>query len=337
MKSNDKKQKIIKKAKAIFFRTQISRATESAQGIWQLAKWAKDMSGKPKEVPKMPPLEFEGCIANSFMEKTDMLKKTFFPPPPPADLRDIEGTFYPSPHACPMEITKQEVLKAIRRPKADKAPGPDGIPNRILKACSEKLSESLTPLYQACVRLTYHPYAFKTAHTIVIRKPGKDAEDYVNPKAYRPIALLNTLGKTLESIMAEKISYLAERFNLLPCTQMGARRGRSTETALELLTEQVHTVWGQGRDKVATLLSMDIAGAFDTVSHQRLTHNLRKRKIPEWIANWVQSFLDNRRTTLAIHPQMTDEFAVQTGIPQGSPISPILYLFYNADLLEICE
>ena len=34
---------------------------------------------------------------------------------------------------------------------------------------------------------------------------------------------------------------------------------------------------------------------------------------------------------------MTDEFAVQTGILQGLPISPILYLFYNADLLEICE
>ena len=196
-----------------------------------------------------------------------MLKKTFFLPPSPADLRDIESTFYPSPHACPMEITKQKVLKAIRRPKADKALGLDGISNRILKACSKKLLESLTPLYQACVRLTYHPYAFKTAHTIIIKKPGKDVKDYVNLKAYKPIALLNTLSKTLESIMAEKISYLAERFNLLPCTQIGACQGRSTKTALELLTEQVYTVWGQGRDKVATLFSMDIAGAFDTVSY----------------------------------------------------------------------
>ena len=62
---------------------------------------------------------------------------------------------------------------------------------------------------------------------------------------------------------------------------MGARSGRSTETALELLTEQVHTVWGQGVDKVATLLSMDVASAFPTVSHPRMIHNLRKRKIPE--------------------------------------------------------
>lgn len=68
---------------------------------------------------------------------------------------------------------------------------------------------------------------------------------------------------------------------------MGARKGKPTETALELLTEQVHTVWGQGNDKLATVLSMDVAGSFDTVSHQRLIHNLRKRKIPEWITNWV--------------------------------------------------
>ena len=82
---------------------------------------------------------------------------------------------------------------------------------------------------------------------------------------------------------------------------------------------------------------MDEAGAYDTVSHRRLIHNLRKRKIPKWITDWVDSFLNERSTTLAIHSRVTDIFEVRTGIPQGSPISPILYLFYNADLLDICE
>ena len=82
----------------------------------------------------------------------------------------------------------------------------------------------------------------------------------------------------MESIMSKKITHLAETHRLLPDTQMGARRGRSTETVLELLTEQIHTVWGQGNDKITTLLSMDVAGAYDTVSHRCLIHNLRKRK-----------------------------------------------------------
>lgn len=84
-------------------------------------------------------------------------------------------------------------------------------------------------------------------------------------------------------------------------------------------------------------LSMDVAGASDTVSHQRLIHNLRRRKIPEWITNWVSSFLENRSTTLAIYQNVTKQPAVRTGIPQGSPLSPFLYLSYNADLLDICD
>lgn len=170
-----------------------------------------------------------------------------------------------------------------------------------------------------------------------MKKPGKKETDYATPKGYRLIALLNTLGKVIESIMGKKISYLAETYQLLPEAQMGARRGKSTETALELLTEQIHTIWGQGQGKVATLLSMDVAGAFDTVSYQRLIHNLRRRKIPQWVTNWVNSFLNDRSMTLAIHQKRTEQFAVRTGIPQGSPLSPILYLFYNADLLEICD
>ena len=131
----------------------------------------------------------------------------------------------------------------------------------------------------------------------------------------------------LESIIARKISYLTEKHRLIPDTQMGARPGRATDTALELLTEQVHTVWNQGKDKVASLLSIDVSGAFDTVSHRRLIHNLRKRKIPEWITKWKESFLKERETTLTINQRKTNAFQLNIGIPQGSPLSPIQYIF----------
>ena len=129
------------------------------------------------------------------------------------------------------------------------------------------------------------------------QEKGKD--DYSAPNAYRPIAFLNTLRKVMESIMPKKITYLAETHRLLANTQMGARRVRSTESALELLTEQIHTVLGRGTDKVASLLSIDVAGAYNTVTHQRLIHNFRKRKIPKCITDWVNSFLNKRSTSLA--------------------------------------
>jgi hypothetical protein len=149
--------------------------------------------------------------------------------------------------------------------------------------------------------------------------------------------LLNTLSKVLEAIVAERIQAAAETHALLLPTQMGARRLRSTETALQLITNKIHTVWGANRSRIASLLSLDVSGAFPNVSHARLIHNLRKRRIPKEIINWVADFLTNRETEIRLSTYTLESSRVDTGILQGSRMSPILYLFYNADLLDICE
>ena len=106
---------------------------------------------------------------------------------------------------------------------------------------------------------------------------------------------------------------------------MGGRKGRSTETALELLTEQVRTVWASG-NFVASLLSLDISGAFDTVNPIRLLDILRKKGIPSWVVRWIRSFLMDRTTRLVIQGKETELFSVPAGVPQGSPLLPILFL-----------
>jgi hypothetical protein len=69
--------------------------------------------------------------------------------------------------------------------------------------------------------------------TLTIRKLNK--EDYILVGAYRPIALLNIIGKLLELVIARKLSELIESNGILPETQMGVRKGRSIKTALQLL------------------------------------------------------------------------------------------------------
>ena len=86
--------------------------------------------------------------------------------------------------------------------------------------------------------------------------------------------------------------------------------------------------------RVATLLSLDIAGAFDHSSYKRLIYNLRRRRIPLILINWIVSFLKNRETTIKLFEGESQPYKVATGIPQGSPISPILFLFFIADLLD---
>src|SRR5436305_3939131 len=117
---------------------------------------------------------------------------------------------------------------------------------------------------------------------------------------------------------------------------MGARPGRSTKTALELLTGQVKTIWGSGKF-VASLLSLDILGAFDTVNPTQLLYILRRKGLPGWIVQWIRAFMTDQKTTLIIQGTQTEAFLVLAGVPQGSPLSLVLFLFYNSELLDLCN
>jgi hypothetical protein len=96
--------------------------------------------------------------------------------------------------------TKWEVHKALKRAKPDKSLGIDEIPNRFLHAMGELLIQAFTVLINQCWAAEYYLKQFQAAYTIVLRKPDKP--DYTDLRAWRPIALLSTLGKTIESIMA---------------------------------------------------------------------------------------------------------------------------------------
>jgi hypothetical protein len=193
-----------------------------------------------------------------------------------------------------------------------------------LKCLRSPLVSYLQPLFQACINVSYHPTAFCHCNTVPLKKPGKG--DYSAPGAWRPIALLNTLGKVLESAIARQISTLSEEHSLLPAPHIGARPGRSIDTALDFLVQQIYATW-QNKDGVATLRSLDMTGAFDRVVPAQLLHNMRERKIPEWKVKWVGSFISNRTTTLCLPGYTTDAFPTHMGIPQSSPLSPIIFLF----------
>ncbi|KAJ5927721.1 reverse transcriptase [Penicillium verhagenii] len=266
-------------------------------------------------------------------EKARCLKTALFPLSPDANLDDIPGYIYPDEVPMPDELSADEIEAAIRRSAPYNAPGPSGIPNAVWKHAAKVpgFLETITALFNACLALGYYPQAFRDSLTVVIRKPGKP--DYSNPSAWRPISLLETLGKAFESVIATRLAYLAEEHGLLPETHIGGRGGRSCDHAIHLLLEAVYDAWRKDR-RVASLLTLDGSGAFDNVCHARLLHNLRKRRIPEIIIRLLAGLLTNRTTALLLQEGRCPNEAVATGIPQGSPLSPILYLFYNADLID---
>ncbi|CDO75949.1 hypothetical protein BN946_scf184810.g3 [Trametes cinnabarina] len=210
-----------------------------------------------------------------------------------------------------------------------KAPGPSGIPNAALIHCADIIRGTYANILNACIQLHYHPPAWKKFTTITLRKPGKPS--YLVPKAYRPIALEDTSSKVLESVVARRLAGLAEMHGLLPANHFGGRAGRTTTDAVLFLTQRVKDAWRKGH--VATVLFLDITSAFPSVNHARLLHNLRKRQVPEDLVLWIQDFLSDRCTQVKFDDFTSEPLHASSGLPQGSPLSPILYLFYSADLL----
>jgi hypothetical protein len=331
------KRQQIASAKQAHWRKSVYEAAVSTEGIWKLARWARTKSHLPPEPAKMPDLQWQGAQYNTVSGKARALYERFYPRTT-ADLDDIADqelqneSYGPGPAlVISQTVTSNDIQDIVSKAKPDKCPGADEIPNRFLQAMGEPLIRALQALITAVIRHSYYPARFRTARTIVLRKPSKP--DYSDPGAWRPIALLSTLGKVIETLMARRLSDLAEREGLLPDSQMGNRTNRSTETALELLVEQIHTVW-KASNQVASVLSLDIAGAFDTVNHVRLLDNLRQKRVPLWFVRTVKSFLTDRTTTLVVDGEESVPRQLNAGVPQGSPLSPILFLFYNAPLLE---
>jgi hypothetical protein len=128
------------------------------------------------------------------------------------------------------------------------------------------VKESVRHLFQTSLDTGTLPQQWKIAKIVPLKKPNKD--DYTRAKAWRPISLLSTLGKLLEAVIAERISFAVETYGLLPANHFGVRKQRSAEQALLLLQERIYTAW-RGR-KVVSLVSFDVKGAYNGVYKDRL-------------------------------------------------------------------
>ena len=329
-KASSIKKKLIKRTLRQAHRDKVGEAHVDMGKVFKLSKSTRSR-GNPYKAYTPTLVDQDRNMVTDKAAKAALLAKRFFPKPLEADLADIEGYAYPEPVEFE-KLATHDIQRAINDVSNNKAPGDDEIENRVIALLIRitNLLDMLKQLFQASLDHGYCPQRFRRPVTVCLRKLGKG--DYSIPKSYRPIALLSTIGKALESILANRLAWAAETHGLLPNLHLGGRRGISSEAAVHVLVELIHKAWAQG--KVATCKLMDVSGAFDNVSHPRLHHNLQKRRIGGNYLAWFECFVKDRKTKLRVPDHLTDYIPTDTGIPQRSPLSPILYLFYNADLLE---
>lgn len=321
------KGRIIAKAKKKAYQESRAKACTSSEDLWKAVK----QTNYTLRQPCLPNIQKSTRgLATEPKEKIEELTKVLLPTPQSADLSDIQDYIYPEGLPMP-KITQSEIMRSISQLKARKAPGPDQIPNEVLKLISGEIVNYLELIFNDSLELGHYPLHFKESVVVILRKHGGN-RDYTSPKNYWPISLLNTIGKIMEAILATRISFMATAHSLLPTSHFGGRRGSCIETAIHNLLEKIYAAWN--KDEIASLLMLDVSAAYPNTSHKRLLHNLRKRKIDHKVVKWVKSFLGDWHTIVKTNKYTTSKLLIELGLPQGSPLSSILYLFYNADLLE---
>lgn len=261
--------------------------------------------------------------------RTIALAQTFFHPPPTTP--NIPMTVYPKPLRAKGTFTRDDIKVAISKLKPNKAPGLDGIQNIVIQDCANTIIDNLFYIYQAILRLHHYPSCWLTSLTIVLCKPGKPA--YNIAKAYRPIGLLNTLGKLFSTLVASDLSFLTEKHHLLPPTQFDGHPGCCTMDTMHPVTKKIKDTWR--KKKTASVLFLDIQAVFPNTVKDHLLHNMKSRQVPEVYICLIDNMLSKRQTQLHFDDFISKPITINNGTTQGCPLLMLIYAYYNTNLIDI--
>ena len=224
-------------------------------------------------------------------------------------------------------VTIDEFNANLAKCKNTSAVGSDGISYSLIKKLPNTYKKKVCSMFSDSIRLGHFPSLWKDAIVKRVPKPNKDAK---YAKNFRPISLLSCMGKVLERIIAERLSNHMEENNLFTKSQSGFRKHRMTTEQLLRLSEEAHVAFG--KKQVVAALFLDAEAAFDRCWHQGIQYKLKKNlNLPDRFIRLISSFLTDRSLTVVYEGCHSERILLKAGTPQGSPLSPLIYLIYVND------
>lgn len=219
-----------------------------------------------------------------------------------------------------------EVISIIDNLK-NKNGGVDRISAKTLKTISSHISETLANIFNNCIEQSIWPDALKKAEVIPIYKSGK--KHII--ENYRPISLISNIAKIFEKIIYNRLSDFITKNNLLSSKQFGFTKKKGTKDALSYITSKIYENLDKSTPIAVTFI--DLAKAFDTVNHEILLDKLYSYGIRGKAYDLLESYLKNRKQKVRIGQNSSDFKNINTGVPQGTILGPLLFIIYVNDLL----
>ncbi|CAK1553837.1 unnamed protein product [Leptosia nina] len=305
---------------------------QTKEDVWSVTN--RIIKTKPFSQPPSTLRLGDGSYTTSTTDTADALIKNFFPDDTvdDTDAQRTTRTLMTQPLDTPLEpnFTYTEILNGLRHMNPKKAPGIDHFTSDICLQFATKFPDFITSLYNKCLTLNYFPRPWKHAVVKIIPKPGKD--NYSQLSSLRPIGLINVLGKLLERLIIDRLTYHLNRCSLNNSRQFGFKQQTSTSAAISTALDLIRSSKANGEHVIA--VSLDIKAAFDNAWWPAVFARLRHYNCPSNIYKILLSYIENRTVGIDFSDTSISK-PMSRGCVQGSVCGPTMWNLIMDELLDI--